>query len=303
MREVDARTCDAGALKDPDFQYATGQAQKGFVRTDDEVIAASLINLLAERSQYVERSRASLSLNGAIEVVGNLTSEEIAGLTAVFVISRAILKTSIPQILYVNFNKYTSSLTESMTQESGSIEYLLSHGCVTRNQFPGPDLFSTIRDIYILAFSDGFILSDFEKEFPEIDADTATKILIRLRAPGLGAPVNYTESSVAPESLPTEILVKFNTSHPEIVARDLAALGHPGLQTRVSEFATPRAWAVERVTAELSAAVPDLVPFAQTWLNAGMNSVQLTALGIAVAHSNARRLWADFREPLSTWIR
>ena len=192
MREVDARTCDAGALKDPDFQYATGQAQKGFVRTDDEVIAASLINLLAERSQYVERSRASLSLNGAIEVVGNLTSEEIAGLTAVFVISRAILKTSIPQILYVNFNKYTSSLTESMTQESGSIEYLLSHGCVTRNQFPGPDLFSTIRDIYILAFSDGFILSDFEKEFPEIDADTATKILIRLRAPGLGAPVNYT---------------------------------------------------------------------------------------------------------------
>lgn len=113
-----------GAFSDPDFQACVGEAQKGYIRANDETVSASLINLLAERSRFSERGRPSLILNSAINVVGNLTAEEINSITLIFFIKKTHRITGDPSEVLDYYVDFVSPLLNSLTSNSYSNEYL-----------------------------------------------------------------------------------------------------------------------------------------------------------------------------------
>lgn len=116
------------ALKDPDFQAVLSDAQKNFVRTDDEEVAASLISLITERSQQTQRSRVSLSLNAAIELMGSLTAEDISTVSALFHSGRAVLVSSDPPSIVDYLAKHLQPHIGRLPANSGSLDYLVSKG-------------------------------------------------------------------------------------------------------------------------------------------------------------------------------
>ena len=70
----------------------------------------------------------------------------------------------------------------------------------------------------------------------------------------------------------------------------------------LQSFAEGKTWSDERVRQEILSAAPELDRLAENWRSLGLGGIVLTPVGVAVAHSNARRLDAEFQAPISIWI-
>ncbi len=73
------------AFRDPDFQYMLNDAQTAYVRSGDEVVKGTLVDIIARRSLETERSRIAVTLNDAATKVPLLTTNEFAELSLVYV--------------------------------------------------------------------------------------------------------------------------------------------------------------------------------------------------------------------------
>jgi hypothetical protein len=121
-------------FKDPDFQFMLGDAQKAAARSDDAAIRETLVDIVARRSMETARTRLALTLNDAAIRAANLTADEYAALSLVYV-SRYTVQNGIDSFDklcdYVNscmipFAKLVSreaaSFWQIQAQSCGSIE-------------------------------------------------------------------------------------------------------------------------------------------------------------------------------------
>lgn len=296
LKEFAAGTAAAPeALKDPDFQAVLSEAQKNFVRNDDEDVAASLINLISERSQQTQRSRVSLSLNAAIEVMGSLTAEDIAVLSVLFHSNRAIIVTSDPGRVYDYLGTHIGPHIGRLPANSGSLDYLVSKGCLTLNPFSGLSFVEAARANYGCALAEDFALGDLSQAVPGIAFERLQPLIV-------AKPVKQTlDFSITAMPRPSD-RYRFNHRTPGQVrdAAHQAGLGEHADQLHA--FAESRLWPAEEAAERLFKAQPILQEFAELWAVSNMGRYHPTPLGVAVAHSNARRLFDGFKTPLSVWI-
>jgi hypothetical protein len=74
------------AFRDPDFQYLLGDAQEAFARSGDEAVRDTLVDIIARRSMETTRNRLAITLNDAATKAANLTLNEFAALSLVYLI-------------------------------------------------------------------------------------------------------------------------------------------------------------------------------------------------------------------------
>jgi hypothetical protein len=285
------------ALRDPDFQAVLADAQRNYVRNDDEEVAASLINLISERSQQTSRSRVSLSLNAAVEVMGALTGQDVATLTSLFHTRRAIVVTSRPEDVFAYLGRHVSIHVSQLPANSGSLDYLVTKGCITYNQFSSIAFPELVQRAYGCALADGFTLDELTQQVQGVGKER----LLPLLSPVAGPQSPMFNFSLQASSQPE--LYRFNLQSVDKVKETAleSGLGQP-MADALHGFATSRQWSPDRVGEQMFKAQPALERFAELWTVSGMGSYSLTPLGIAIAHSNARRLFKEFRAPLSVWI-
>lgn len=285
----DSKVADPRAFKDLDFQYALQKAQQNFVRADgDDLVAESLVNLLTERSRYSGRSRVSLCINNAIDVVGNLTGEEISAITAVFIVKRTVAMDGAAG----SFRHYTSHLLPllgNLPTNNSSLEYLVSLGCLVQTPLGRSSFWNLARHSNAASFVPSFTLNEFKSAVNSLSDDECDWLLV----PELGRQTN--EISCAG---------KYTLAFPnkESLGRLLAEHSAKRLENEIIAFIDTRCPDENAIRDILIAEVPQLGPFSDIWDSAHMGAYSPTALGLTVAHSNAVRLWQSFRAPLSIWV-
>ena len=155
---------------------------------------------------------------------------------------------------------------------------------------------------YATAFTDEFTLGELKAALPDLEATAVVPILEATGVKSLfGGGFNYTVNSNI-QNVGSEPRFRFKGPSIERLISSLADVGLSSSGAAIEAFISNRKWEKDRVHSELVVASTALGQIAVTWINGGIGTCHLTSLGVAIAHSNARRLYPDFRAPLSVWV-
>ena len=272
------------AFKEPDFQYLLRDAQAAFARSGDEDVGNALVGLLAQRSLLTSGSRAALILNQATETVSKLTKEELAVLTVGFVLIYTGGGAGNYSQLLARIESLVVPLIDSLPSGRTSHDYLASLGCISIVEMVIRDLSQVWLTTYSGIFSTGFEEAELSAVLPDA-ARFALLSPVLMRC--LNSPGKLQFNAASDGELPS-ILKSRGLSDDEIGA--------------LTTLAQSKKMSGSDVADRLRGDIPGYDKLEAVWQDTPLNKINLTALGIALAHANAVRLWPDFGAPLSIWL-
>src|SRR5262245_12723772 len=151
------------AFADPDFQAVVTQAQRAHARSGDAEVRDVLVDLIARRSAQRDRSRLSLTLNQAIGKSAELTHEEFAALSFVYVLHGVGFPVNNLQDLGATLRKYVSPFVGGFTHGSSVFGYLESQGCLTISGLTSFHFTRLLAHNYGGVLSNGFSQEDLTR--------------------------------------------------------------------------------------------------------------------------------------------
>lgn len=272
------------AFQDPDFQYLIGRAQHAFARSGDEDMADSLAELIAERSRCKSQSRLSLSLNGAVERVPLLTSEEFAELSATFIIRRVKFHSiqSFSQLAAV-VTQYYLPVIFNVSKEENSYLYLESIGC-GKLSFGSLELYDAWRQTYPSLMNKGAT----EEQLAAASTAESGRMLI-------DAGLVYKSGRDVDHWLP------HLGSEQEFSAAIRAAALDATNADRSWQVLTGTALTKEEITSAMIDLVPNIADIALAWNESPLKSFEASSVGLAIGFSNLARV-ANFKGNIGIWI-
>ncbi len=268
------------AFKDPDFQYLLGKAQHAFARSGEEDIATTLSDLIVERSKSTQRNRLTLTLNQAVEVAATLTVNEFAELAFCFIFLKTVNNslTNIPLFcayLNENINPYIDDITRS----NSSYSYLEAQRCVNIGV-----LHSQFRDLLVERYA-GFLVKG------------STPAEFKARVPGL----DLSDPKLVVTSLHDQTKIQVNATN-KTVWENVAAQQGVDTATRDAawNFLQSNLMSKDEIISSFTQHVPRIGDAFEVWEKTPIKSLQLTSVGISIAHSYATK--SGFKADLSLWI-
>lgn len=270
------------AFQDPDFQFALHEAQKGFARSGTAELKEELVKLLSQRAAEPDRNRTALILNEAIQTIGNLTKQEIAAISIMFIFGNLQINNaagiSTVTSMYSNLlNPFFNDLPD----ENFSYEYLVSMKCAVTNQFSHSNIWSILQERYENVFSRGFRGDEIP---PGLPADRMGEIVQPIPGAFDGrmrfAPSNRAEL----EKVLMDAGIEEGARAPFLTLFDERKLDEHEFQKLFTEQ------------------VPVMGPLVVRWENTLAKSTHLTGLGKAIAHS-ALASRTTFSAPLEIWVK
>ncbi len=276
------------SFKDPDVQFSVGAVGRAYARTGDDDLATVLVDLLADRCDVSGRTLMAVVLNDAIETAAKLTDAELASLS----VSWRLLHTrwmgmsdidALKRFVQNEIAPFVDALPDG-TASQLHMQYL---GCMVPT--PGEaSLASVFRSAYPGVYTKGF-------DWDEIDAGLSVT-LGDLAPRSLEEPGPFFIPCLRePSRLQVNALVE---EHVESTAE-----AH-GLQEAVpglKQLLVRNQCADEEVLAELRSAHPSMEDLQAKWISAHMGAATLTSVGMAIAHSNYRRV-TGMETPLTVWV-
>lgn len=276
------------AFADPDVQFSVGAVGRAYARTGDDNLADVLVDLLADRCAAEGRTLMAVVLNDAIETAAKLTDAELAALSLAWrLLNTRWLGMDSLESLREFLEREVAPFVDDLPDGEASylhMQYLGCLGTVMSTQTPEGAFLSAYPGI----FSNGFTVE-------EIDAALLEQL-------GEHRPVSVAEPG--PFFIPClrdPAKLQVNALFDENIEGAVVSLGveaaAPGLKALMPRNQmTPqdaRAWLAEQHTC-----MPALF---DKWEKGGVGSVRLTSVGMAIAHSNYRRV-TGLSSPLSIWV-
>lgn len=269
------------AFRDPDFQYLLNDSQKTFARSGDEAVRDTLVDIIARRSLETTRTRLALTLNDAATKAANLTVNEFAALSLIYV-ARHTIRRDIGT--FEQFCDYVRTclvpFVNDLSREESSFGHLEAQSCgsISLGQI---GLFEIFRANYGGVLGMGFDKAQLESHLPDGKKNAIDTLLI---------PALHDSSKFQFNAISFEVL-KSTAS-----------------KTGLTEGELQNVWNLfagtipPSLTEMLSPFVPDIELLVDVWNNTPLKSFNLTPLGIAIGHANAKRV-IGFNAPLNTWIK
>lgn len=272
-------------LADPDVQILLVDAKKSFARSGDETLADTLAKIIIERSMCQERDRLALILNRAVEVTPSLTPQDLAVLSATFLLGNTRNHGVQNRVTFEGYlGSHILPFLSEMRDADGSLQYLQATGCLSFNQFASATLETIFLSNYGEIFARGFARDVFDS---------------RVRPLAKGPDVAQFLTTVSENSK----LLRFSTVSLIELRQQLNAMQIPdatiAAAVALGEEHQLKGVDLERDIAASVAWAPEL--FA-AWSKASFAQVRLTATGIAIAHANAQRVVPGFTGDLGIWI-
>jgi hypothetical protein len=277
-------TGNTSAFADPDFQQVVRDAQREYVRSDDDALHGTLIDLVAKRSFETDRTRLSLTLNRAVERSAYLTKAEFAALAFSFMAARVRVPAATFEQIAEHVEKRLRPLALDVVANESSYTHIESVGCATIERLTGGSpIESILIQEYPLTCVRGLHADKWKKAFGDIKAS---------------------DSWVEPHSQHAHLLTpKFPLSHFHQVLAAWKSLKK--LPADLSEDG----WkdAIEAMSAdEVKAKILELSPSSdvvfETWMNTPVKFLRLNTTGIAIAHAYASRTVGILNAPLGIWV-
>ncbi|MFO0931980.1 MAG: LPO_1073/Vpar_1526 family protein [Planctomycetota bacterium] len=267
-------------LADPDMQSALFEAQRTAARTGDQNVAEVLVGLLVDRANQPLRDLKQIVLTEAVETVGRLTPAQFDALTLVFILkyTRDFGVRDVAS-LAAYFQRTVTPFLAAAATTRASFQHLEYAGCATIG-IGAVNLWDALGKTYPHCFIGPVPVS-------EVEAAKTGGSIDRLVAIGLFTREGETQLRLCPV-FDKEAAVKF----PEL-----------GLDPA----SVDRLWAGFRGKAnstEVAAVVRGVYPAAsdlEAWWKEHPAHLQLTSVGIAVAHANLRRRGLEGFD-LGMWI-
>jgi hypothetical protein len=272
------------AFRDPDFQYVIGRAQHAFARSGEPDLASTLVDMIAERSMHTQRSRLALSLNAGIEVASELTANEFAELTLVFLLRYSHVTA------FEDLSGFTAWVDRAVVPfldliETGmsSYQYLQAKGCATI-EVGSIRLEKLLARNYGGLFQKGFKMHDVESSLPSADMKQIAPHLMKCMHDNAAYQFKYLNSTLLRTELQTHGV-------PEEVINNLVNL------------AESRTWGHDELKSNLAESVPQIDSLFSLWNDKPqLARLSLTSTGIAIGFCNAKRLVPKWEADLASWI-
>lgn len=269
---------------DPDMQYALRAALETYARTGEHDVADLLVDILVNRTAEPERNLRQLALTESLAVASKLVTEQYAVLSLIWLIRY----TSDPAV--TDLESLVSSVKTNLgpylelARPSRSIyEHLEYTGCGTIS-LGETDLPMIFRTNYPGVFASGFDDADMAQAFDNQNPDALQELLIPWRHTGG--------------------LWQFNAASGEQLEEQASAVGFTSRQIEQAvgllKAKLLSESAIREILIEASPSVAG--PLFDLWENSQIKSMNLTTVGIAIAHANCRRVMGRTPGPLSTWI-
>lgn len=266
----------------PGLQDALFTAQKEFAKSGDKELGDLLVDILVDRANSPVRNMVQIVLDEALKTAPRLTVQQMDTITLNFLLTQTV-NTGI-----VNLDKFIRHMfedifpfVENTTKESSSYNYIEYLGCGHVRAGNYGQLENNLLKKYKAMFQKGFSKEEFEVEvgvFEEYNSfiiqcfhDTAKFQLNRIDDAGL-------EGALTEHNLNEEQKVKLRAIWNKYTMQ----------QNEVRDYLMTIDEKVEKIF--------------DVWQNSMFNKMELTSVGVAVAHANYRRKTGKTLD-LTNWIK
>lgn len=265
---------------DPDFQYALLSVQRQYGRTGDKDLGSLLANLLVDREKESPRELRQIVLTESLDTTPKLTDRNISLLSLCFV-SRYVTFPSIKsnEALGSLLDTHFKIFSDALSSNHNDLAHLQFTGCVnsTSNHL---SLETFLRNNYSGLLNKGVLPND------------------------------HLVKSISPSSAHLFITQCLNDQSKVQVKADNTY----DLHSLFSRFSTPESdknilkslfdsnqMSTDEVREKLTNLRPYMDVFFKNWHRSGLDSMELTSVGLAIAHANVQRKAGRIGQ-LSTWI-
>lgn len=267
----------AESFSDPDIQYSTATVGREYARTGSEDLGEVLVGLLGDRLEASSRSLLAVVLNDAIQTAGRLTDREIDALSVIWRLTRTV---SLKMNSLARLQEFLAQDVAQFVLPEGDASYyhLESLGCGTIQSLNETQFAAAMLEFYPGVFSKGFFVTDVPGELRSLIGTDAFVPCLR-----------------APDRL------QINAATKDVLEKKAALTGIPDALTHLKQLESNSLMNTEEAEAEILRLEPRVARNLELWKQTDARHFRVSAVGIAIAHSNYRRTTA-MTAPLSTWI-
>ncbi len=269
-------------FEQPAMQDALLTVQKQYAISGDKELGDLLVDILVDRAAEPKRNMLQIVLDESLTVAPKLTVEQLDTITLNFLLVRT---RRMDLLRYIDLVNYLTSkvcpFIEGLSNEKtdyNHIEYLVC-GHVRAGNYG--NLENKLRQTYKGFFSIGFTLEDIENEF-------GNTIKLREFLIPCFHNTQKLQLSFYDDSVLEELTKRKEYSDEEIIK----------LKGIFERTTMPQ----DEVKDTLILAIPSMTKIFEIWDASPLKSLELTSVGVAIAHANYRRKTNETMD-LSIWIK
>ena len=268
------------AAENPDFQYSMFQVQKEFARCGDKELGDILVDILIERSKEDQRNLRQIVLNEALSVAPKLSSTQLDLLACCFTsaYTKSLLIRNIED-LQKHIESEILIFTDALEDKGANWAHLEYTGCCAIRT-GSRDLNSIFLKTYKGLFCKGFTKAKVDEIIPP--TINVTSILHSCLHDDTLLQLNAIDDDVAKSSCE-----KLNLTENEVT--QLLTLNNQHLMSK------------DEVERFITSICPGYERFLQAAKASRLLNVELTSVGIAIAHAHLRKNF-NLSAELSIWL-
>lgn len=268
------------ASEDPDFQHSLFQAQKEYARCGDKELGDILVDILVDRSKEEERSLLQVVLNESLAIAPKLNTTQLDILSCCFNFAYTRrLDIRNPQMFADYLNNAVLIFSDAVGEKSSNYRHLEYVGCASIRT-GSRDVVNILMKTYKAIFSKGFerdMLNDIAENNPNI-----WRVVI---------PNPHNINLFQAGGMDDEVIKTICTQN---------GISEEGT-TKLIQINNQNMMNKQEATDYLKSICPKFEKFIEDTNKSAFNSLELTSVGIAIAHAHSRKK-AGFDADLSIWI-
>lgn len=269
-------------FEQPAMQDALFNVQKQYAISGDQDLGDLLVDILVDRASEPKRNMVQIVLDESLSIAPKLTIEQFDTLTLNFLlVSTRRIDVKNYEELIAHFKKRIIPFVENLSESHSDFTHIEYLGCGHVRAGNYGQLEQRLRETYKAFFSSGFTQEELEAEIGE--GHNLTGIII---------PCFHDESKM------------------QIGVRDESVLEHIANQNnldqaivaKLKQYFTKTTQSQNDIKNMLLEAIPEMEKIFDIWNKSSFNKLELTSVGIAIAHANYRRRTGETMD-LSIWIK
>lgn len=268
---------------EPAMQDALFTTQKEYAKSGDKELGDLLVDILVDRAGTQKRNMLQITLDEALKVAPKLTIEQLDSLTVNFLLARTRrLDVRTLDDLKKYIDKHIIPFAENLTEEHSDLNHIEYLGCGHIRAGNYGTLESKWQQVYKAFFQKGFTKEEFEQEM-NLPIDKYRELIMDCMHDPKKLQLNAFDNDVLKDQIE-----KLQLTDGEAVK----------LKTVFDKWTK----SPEEIKGYLLDKNPDLDKIFRVWDNSSIKHLELTSVGIAVAHANYRRRTGETMD-LKVWIK
>ncbi|WP_345845893.1 LPO_1073/Vpar_1526 family protein [Shewanella algae] len=281
LEELAAKNPDGlKASEDPDFQHSLFQAQKEYARCGDKELGDILVDILVDRSKEEDRSLLQVVLNESLSIAPKLNTTQLDILACCFNFAYTRRLTIRNTQMFADYlNDAVLIFSDAVGEKDSNYRHLEYVGCASIRTGKR-DIVSILLQTYKAIFCKGFERENLN-DIAENDPNIWKAVIPSLHN------VNLIQAGGMDDETIKTICIQHGIS--EGNANKLIQINNQQMMNK------------KEATDYLKSICPKFEKFIEDANKTAFNSLELTSVGIAIAHAHSRKK-AGFDADLSIWI-